>query len=270
MNTVMAASSAEMAAVDLDRSGNNQAAIQKYEESVRQLEAAIAITSSGGDHAEDHPKLVQHRDEVRTRITYLRGLAGKAPTIPVEEQIKAVQIGMQAASSAASAAGQAGGVKTLAACAALGAGAGLMMLGPVGAVAGAVGAGYVATRQDKAGEVARSAGGLGVAAVTKAKEINDQHQISTKVVEAGKHGFAAAKEADTKYGVTTKISSAASTAMAKGREIEQTHHVTDKVASGFSKGLTKLTAVLATTGNAGTASTSGASGSAAPASNART
>merc|ERR1719188_761195 len=115
MRHVIASSAAENAAIELDRAGSVAAAIAKYEECERELGKAIEAAMPA--HASDHPKLVQHRSEVQSRISHLKSLNGRPPTIPVEDQIKAVQLGMQASSAAQAAVGQAGGVRTLAACA---------------------------------------------------------------------------------------------------------------------------------------------------------
>ena len=49
-------------------------------------------------------------------------------------------------------------------------------------VAGAAGAAVLATKDSKAGEVARSAGAATNAAIQKTKQINKEHQLTTKVI----------------------------------------------------------------------------------------
>jgi len=244
---VVAASVAENAGIDADRAGNVPGAIAKYEECERELAAAIAVAIPA--HAEDHPKLVQHRREILERVAHLKSLNGRPATIPVEDQIKAVQLGMQATSAATAAVGSAGGVKTLAACAALGAGAGFLVLGgTIGAgvsiVGGAAAAGYAATRSDKVGDAARAAGGLAIKGADKAKEINDKHHLTEKLADAGTKAVAAAKGADDKYGISTKLATGIGAAVKKAGEIENKHKVTDKVAGGISAGLGRLSQVL--------------------------
>jgi len=240
---VLAASQIENEAMELDRAGDSAAAVRKYEQCAAELGAAIAAALP--DHAEDQPKLAQHRSEILDRVAHLKSMRGKPASIPVEDQIRAVQLGMQASSAATAAVGSAGGVKTFAACAALGAGAGFMVLGgAIGVVGGAVAAGYMATRGDKAGDAARAAGGAGLTAASKAKELNDKHQVAQKATELGKQAFSSAKAADAKYGISTKIGQGVGAAMSKAKDIEQKHHVTDKVAGGISTGLGKLTSAL--------------------------
>eukprot|EP00933_Yihiella_yeosuensis_P061871 TRINITY_DN64741_c0_g1_i1.p1 TRINITY_DN64741_c0_g1~~TRINITY_DN64741_c0_g1_i1.p1 ORF type:complete len:292 (+),score=96.25 TRINITY_DN64741_c0_g1_i1:72-878(+) len=258
---VMAASVAENEAISLDRSGDTNGAIKKYEECEKLF--ALAISASLPNHSADHPKLVQHREEVLQRIQHLKSLKGKASTVPVEDQIKAVQLGMQAASAAAGASDAAGGVKTLGAVAAMGAIGGFIVLGSIGlgtagAVAGAAAAGYTATRSDQAGDVARTAGGVVVAGAEKAMELNREHQITTKVVEAGGKAMETAKTVNDKYHITDKVVAGVKTAASKAQEIEETHHVTSKVAAGISAGLSKLTSALDSAGKAASSSGSGA------------
>mmetsp|Transcript_55071 Transcript_55071/g.160724 ORF Transcript_55071/g.160724 Transcript_55071/m.160724 type:complete len:277 (-) Transcript_55071:67-897(-) len=247
MQHVLAASAAEDQAIALDRAGDVPAAIKLYEQCEREL--AAAIDAALPTHAGDQPKLVQHKQEISDRLAHLRSLKGKPSSIPVEQQIRAVELGMQATSAASSAASAAGGVKTLAACAALGAAGGFIVLGGVvgtsiSLVGGAAGAAYVATRNDKLGDAARSAGGVAIAGAEKAKQLNEEHKVTEKIAEAGSKAFTAAKTFDEKHKITDKVSQGVGKVFAKAQEIESTHHVSDKVASGFSKGLGKLTSAL--------------------------
>lgn len=245
---VIAASQAENEAIELDRAGDVQAALRKYEESERELAAAIAAALPA--HADDQPKLIQHRQEVLDRIRHLKSLrSGALPSIPVEQQIKAVQLGMQATSAANAAASQAGGVKTLAACAALGAAGGFVVLGGLvgstaAVVGGAAGAAYVATRQDTLGSAARSAGGMAIKGAEKAQELNREHRITHKIAEAGSKGAARAQEVNVKYGISDKVTKGVSSAVAKAKDIDEKHHVTNRMASGLASGFGKLSAAL--------------------------
>mmetsp|Transcript_15828 Transcript_15828/g.32074 ORF Transcript_15828/g.32074 Transcript_15828/m.32074 type:complete len:273 (-) Transcript_15828:50-868(-) len=245
---VMAASAAENEAISLDRAGDVPAAIRSYEQCERELAAAVEAALPA--HAEDRPKLVQHRQEINDRLAHLRGLsAGSAPSLPVEQQIRAVELGMRATGAASSAASSAGGAKTLAACAALGAAGGFVVLGGVlgtslSIVGGAAGAAYVATRQDKLGDAARSAGGLAIAGAEKAKQLNEEHKVTEKITEAGSKAFTAAKGFDQKHGISDKVSQGVGKVVSKAQEIEEKHHVSDKVTAGLSKGLGKLSSAL--------------------------
>jgi len=243
---VMAASMAENEGIDLDRKNNRTAAVAKYEESIRELDAAIAAAEP--NHTGDKPKLVEHKNQIQARITTLK--ATPATSIPVEDQIKSVQLAMAGASAVQNATTAGGGMKTMAAVTAVGAIGGAIVLGgalgmtTIGLVGGAATAGYCATRQDKVGETARSVGNAALSGVSKAQELNEQHQITSKLATAGSQAVSKAKEVNETYGITTKVSAATTAAVGKAKEIEEKHHVTEKVASGISKGLDGVTKML--------------------------
>jgi hypothetical protein len=266
---VMAASMAENEAIDSDRKNQRAEAIAKYEESVREYTAAIAAALP--NHSEDRPKLIEHKKQVESRIATLKSSPTSA--IPVEDQIKSVQLAMAGASTANAAVQSAGGMKTMAACAGLGAVGGAIILGgglgltAIGAVGGAAGAAYVATRQDAVGDAARSAGNTALQGVAKAQEVNQKHQITTKIADAGSAAAAKAKAINEQHQITSRISSATAGAVSKAKEIEAKHQVTDKVASGFAKGLDKVSSLMGGRGSQSSASgsTGGYSGGAPPA-----
>lgn len=247
MRRVIDASILENEAIDLDRAGQVHAALKKYEECESMLASAIAVALPA--YKEDHPKLVQHRKEVLDRVEHLKGLKGDVPTIPVEQQIKAVQLGMQATSAASSAMSSAGGMKTLAACAALGAVGGFLVLGgtlgaTISLVGGAASAAYCATRGDKVGEITRGAGAAAIAGADKAVELNREHKVTEKLADAGTKAIEVAKQVNDKYKISDKVADGVSKAITKAKEIEEKHHVTDKVAAGLSAGLAKLSSAL--------------------------
>lgn len=252
---VVAAAVVENEAIERDRAGDVPTALKKYEECQGLLARAIAAALPA--HPEDHPKLVQHREEVLTRIQHLKSSSGP-PAIPVEQQIRAVQLGMQVANDAGRAATAAGGMKQMAAVAAVGAVGGAVVLGStlgcfvtVGAVGGAAAAGMAATRSDKIGDAARGVGSMALKGVDKAREIDREHDITGKMVHAGTKAVETACTINQQYGIMDKVcvaskkqsklqvSKGMSAAVAKAHEVEEKHHVTSKVASGLSLGFSK-------------------------------
>lgn len=262
----MAASMAENEGIDLDRKGQRPAAIAKYEESVREFAAAIAAASP--NHDEDRPRLIEHKQQVEARIATLK--SSPTTTIPVEDQIKSVQLAMAGAASANAAVSSAGGMKTMAAVAAIGAVGGAFVLGgalglPImGAVGGASGAAYVATRQDVAGQAARQVGGAALTGVSKAQELNEQHQITAKMADAGGKAVAQAKAINEQHGITSRLSTAAGAVVSKGKEIEEKHNVTSKLAGGLAKGLDGVSSLMGRSSTSSTPGSTGAGYSAAP------
>jgi len=255
----------------LDRQGDTKGAASKYEEAARVLQEAAGLAAAA--HPEDAPKLEQHRSELLQRAEHLKGLKeGQTPTIPLEQQVHAVQLGMQAASSAQAATSAAGGLPTMAAAAGVGAVGGFLVLGGiVGAtaavVAGGAAAAYASTRQDQIGEAARGVGNMTLAAGQKAKAINQEHQITDKAVAMGKAAVEKAKEVDNKYSLVDKAKEGVSKGVQSAKEFENKYHVTDKIASGVSKGLSKATDLMSKrpgsaeggTANAASAASTGAS-----------
>lgn len=242
---VVEASVAEAAAIERDRAGDVSGAIAKYEESERLL--GLAISAALPAHAEDHPKLVQHQKEIHDRINHLKSPPPGGPAIPVEQQIRAVQLAMQASSTATQATSAAGGAKQMAAAAAVGAVGGAVVLGStlgsfvvLGAMAGGAGAAFAATRSDKVGDVARGVGAMAISGVDKARAIDSEHNISGKVVDAGSKAVSAASAVDEKYGITDKMAKGVRAGVSKAQEIEEKHHVTSRVASGLATGIGKL------------------------------
>merc|ERR1712216_258854 len=114
----------------------------------------------------------------------------------------------------------------------------------IGAIGGAAGAAYVATRQDTVGQAARSAGGLALSGVAKAQQINEQHQLTAKMADAGNKTVAKGKEINDKHDVTGKISGAVGAVMSTGKAIEEKHQVTSKVAGGLAKGLDGVSSLM--------------------------
>jgi len=160
-------------------------------------------------------------------------------------------------------------MKTMAAVAALGAGAGFLVLGgaigtSLGVIGGAAAATYCATRSDKVGDATRTAGGIAVKGVERAAELNQKHQVTAKMTQAGQQVAQRAVETNEKYKITDKISGVVSAAMQKAQQVEEKHHVTDKAASTVSRGFTKLSSMLDKRSSTSSSSGAAPSGGAAP------
>ena len=108
---------------------------------------------------------------------------------------------VQNAQEAAQNVTRAGGMRQLAGAAAVGSMAGMYVLGPMGMVAGGLGAMVMSTKQTKAGEITRAAGAATVVAYDRAKELNKEYHIVEHTKETLKKGYTAAKTIDTKYDV---------------------------------------------------------------------
>ena len=102
--------------------------------------------------------------------------------------------------------------------AAVGATAGLLISGPVVALAGAIGAGVATMTSGTTGGVARSAGTMGAAGYDKAVDLDKKHHIVDKTKKAGSSAYSSAKQFDEKHNVSGKTKAAASTAAKRASE----------------------------------------------------
>merc|ERR1719386_257871 len=101
----------------------------------------------------------------------------------------------------------------------------LVLGGTLGLVAGAGAAAYAATRKDGVGDAARGVGNCAMTGANKAKELNDEHNITGKATAAAQAGIAKAKEVNEKHGITEKITAGVSKVTEKAKEIEEKHNV---------------------------------------------
>merc|ERR1719428_2224006 len=93
---VLAAWMAERNAMDLDKDGDVFGALDMYEECERELDAAASTAERR--HADDHERLVEHRQNVLARMAYLRSLSpslhGTEPSVAIDQHIRAVELNM--------------------------------------------------------------------------------------------------------------------------------------------------------------------------------
>eukprot|EP00927_Polykrikos_kofoidii_P053524 TRINITY_DN48134_c0_g1_i1.p1 TRINITY_DN48134_c0_g1~~TRINITY_DN48134_c0_g1_i1.p1 ORF type:complete len:916 (-),score=142.11 TRINITY_DN48134_c0_g1_i1:147-2894(-) len=126
---VLAAMIAETEALELDAAGMGEAATEKFREC--EIELGKAIDNAFPEHADDHPKLVEHREDILARIEHLVRVSSKeealtpTTTTYAEPQIPAKPLHMQAAfaASATARAARKGDSAALATCVALAGGA---------------------------------------------------------------------------------------------------------------------------------------------------
>jgi len=241
---VLEAAAAEQRAIEHDRKNETEAALAKYGLAERSLEEAVRVAEAEGKHADDRPRLERHRQELLDRMVHLRCLTpGQAPTIPLEQQVRTVELSMTHPSRAAGAGAGASPPPqgTFAGAVVLGAFGGAAVLGGTlamplaGAVAGAAALGYAATRNDDVGTAVRTAGGSAATAATtaadkakeisttaadKAKEIDERYQIRNTVASKSQEfGSAVASRAPE---TTAKAQELGNNAKAKAQELGAT------------------------------------------------
>lgn len=219
---VQMAAMCENAGINLDKAGGVQGALRMYVDAEQQFKAAIACASPA--HESDIGRLEAHRLQICQRINHLR-TSNMPASIPVEHHIQPMTLDMQDSAQAHRSA-----LETLGSCAAVGAGAGLILLGgPLAAIGGAAGAVYMACRGDQAGDIARAAGGVGLVGAERAKELNNTYKITDQLMVVGGQTIAAAKNAEDTYHITDQVTQAATATIAAARNAENTYHITENV-----------------------------------------
>ena len=154
---------------------------------------------------------------------------------------------------------KAGSADTLKGAAAVGAAAGLVVSGPILALAGAAGMAYAAGQKDgPGGDVARSAGTAAAAAGHRASELNKKHEVTTKLKAGAVAGFSKAKEVNEKHQIATKAKSLFSMALAKSKAANEKYDITGKAARSTTKVLDSATKRLAPKDQGGAAAGGGA------------
>lgn len=224
--------------------------------------AADRLLEAAGECAEDHPDravLEEHAREVTMRADYLDGLQGAPAVVPLEDHIRAVTLTMGACSQEAAAYAEEvraslrsspsqamrempgnGDKKVMGAAAAVAAGTGLLLMGPLSAVALGVGAAYASTREDKAGSAVRKVGKVGVKAVHQAKVLDEEYRITTKAMTVGQSAFDQVRGVGAKYGI-------AGTAKETGKALHsfnEKHKVTKNIGWGISSAGSALSGLV--------------------------
>ena len=156
---------------------------------------------------------------------------------------------------------KAGSSSTLKGAAAVGAVVGAVVSGPILALAGAAGMAYAAGTKDGAGgDVARSAGGAAAAAGRRASELNQKHEVTTKLKAGASAGFTKAKEVNEKHQIATKAKSLFSMALAKSKAANEKYDITGKAAKATTKVLDTATSKMAPKSQHGAAGAGGGAG----------
>ena len=237
------AASLEQQAIDKDRSGDVTAALSLYNQAASKL--SVAAAQLPVDHG-DTKAILNHRLEVLRRIDYLQSLfPGQTPQVPIESHIQPVQLSLGSSGSKPSTPeGKGTGNKTLATAAAIGGLGGLVLLGPISAVAGAVGFAYCSTQKGALGSTVRVVADGSAAAVTKANDFDNQHGITTKARKISVAAFQRTKEFDDKYQVTATVKTGVVAAANSIVEVNKKYSITDKAGKAISRGLSSIADLL--------------------------
>ncbi|KAF4701880.1 hypothetical protein FOZ62_001121, partial [Perkinsus olseni] len=231
---VMEAASAEQEAMIRDRANQLQRAISYYVQASNRLSEALAVLPL---HHPDSEAIRKHKSEIDARANYLRDTLDSGVDtagVPLEQQIHPVSLTMTSTEPVvAGAHREATRGAAMGGAAAIGGLGGLLLLGPIGLVAGAAGAAYATTRSDKFGSAARTVGSATTNvtsdAVEKGAEIGEEYGVTQKVRGAADAVSSKAREFDQTYDVSGKVNSGVQAVGSKMSEINQQYQISEKV-----------------------------------------
>ena len=230
----------EQRAMAADRESRVTDAITLYHQSIEKLNMALSFCP----HAHpDCAALDRHVSEIQNRISYLSSLSATArPLIPLESHISPVELTV--ASSSSHSTGTVSGSATMGAAAAIGGVGGLLLLGPIGLVAGAAGAAYASTRSDNIGSATRGVARGSVSMVDRMVDTDREHQLTSKARELGSAAITKVSEINQKYEVTDTVKTAGAEAFKRLSTFNEKYGVTDRIASGISSGMSTISNFL--------------------------
>ena len=237
---VTEAATYEQQAFVKDRAGDITLAVSLYHQTASRL--AMAASQMPVDHA-DTKAVLNHRLEILRRIDYLQSLfPGQAPQVSIESHIQPVQLSMNSASSSSgSPSSPEKKNKTLATAAAIGGIGGLIMLGPISAVAGAVGLAYASTQKNAVGSTVRVIADSSVSAVSKAGEFDKEHGITSKAKELTVAAYRKSVALDNKYHITDTVKSGVVSAASAVSSVNTKYGITDKAGRALSRSMSAVT-----------------------------
>jgi hypothetical protein len=232
------ASLLEQRAMAADRACRVSDAIDLYAQSIEKLHMGLSVCPF--NHPDAYP-IQKHIGEIQNRISYLSSLSVTAkPLIPLESHIYPVELSVT--SSQTSSAASSG--STMGTAAVLGGVGGLLLLGPVGLVAGAAGAAYASTRSDQIGSTTRGVARTSVAVVDKVIDVNREHGIGSRAMELGSAAISKASEINEKYEVTNRVKAAGTEAYRRLSTFDQEYKVTEGLGMAISAGWSTISGFL--------------------------
>mmetsp|Transcript_14106 Transcript_14106/g.40643 ORF Transcript_14106/g.40643 Transcript_14106/m.40643 type:complete len:281 (-) Transcript_14106:534-1376(-) len=245
------ASGIEHEAMRSDRLGPSHAG----EAAAAYRQAADRLQEAAEECPEDHPDRVvleEHAREVVMRADYLEGLQGAPATLPLEEHIHAVTLTMGVPPPTVASLACTGTLRqaprrqekqVMGAAAAVAAGTGLMLLGPLSAVALGVGAAYASTREDQAGSAIRRVGKVGVKAVNCARVLDEEYRITTKAMTVGQSAIDQVMVVSARHGITERARDTGR-ALKALRKLDERHKVTTTLGWGISSAGSALSGLV--------------------------
>ena len=225
------------AAVELDVARDFPAAARAYRDAAAALDADADADADGADG------LRRKAREYRERADELEATT-RETTVDYTSLVGVASGAARAKTTMETKTRDAGGARVVAGAAAVGAGAGFALLGPVSAVVGAGAMAYGTTRRDGVGSACSGAGKLAANAYSSVKRWNREHAVTTKAAAACATGAKAVKKLDDEYKIREKTAKAVTGTARAASEFNEKHGVTKKIGEGVSVGLDVVTKKL--------------------------
>ncbi|KAM3571033.1 hypothetical protein VYU27_006919 [Nannochloropsis oceanica] len=141
---------------------------------------------------------------------------------------KLMEVGVKAGEAQSCKASQ----NELVGAAAAGATVGMMIAGPVVAVAGGIVAGMMAANNEgQGGEVARATGRAASTAFESAKAFDKEHHMTEKLKDAAAKTMAKAQALDKEFHIVDKVKESTGKAMSQAKRMDEEHHITQKLSA---------------------------------------
>ena len=213
------------------------------------LEEAVALYTAVADALDAQE---DGDEELKAKATNYRArvlvLQQRLQQLKMQQYARAAKIAQEASQLAVrgeEAVKVAGGSSTMAGAAAVGAGAGLLVAGPLGLVAAGAAAAYAATTSTTVGDAARNTGEVAVLGVENIKEFDRQHEISQKAYRAYEAGTKRIATLDKNMKVTERFQDFWGNATKNFNSIESNYRIGDRLGEGVGAGFDWLTQRLA-------------------------
>ena len=213
------------------------------------MEEAVALYTAVADaleaQEEDDAELKAKASSYRARVQVLQQRLQQQKMQQYARAAKIAQEASQLAVRGEEAVKVAGGSSTMAGAAAVGAGAGLLVAGPIGLVVAGGAAAYAATTSSTIGDAARNTGEVAVQGVEGVKSFDREHEISQKAYKAYEAGTKRIAKIDKSLKVSERFQGFWGNATKNFTQMETNYRLGDRIGEGVAGGFEWLANRLA-------------------------
>ena len=213
------------------------------------MEEAVALYTAVADaldaQEENDADLKAKASSYRARVQVLQQRLQQQKMQQYARAAKIAQEASQLAVRGEEAVKVAGGSSTMAGAAAVGAGAGLLVAGPIGLVVAGGAAAYAATTSSTIGDAARNTGEVAVQGVEGVKSFDREHEISQKAYKAYEAGAKRIAKIDESLKVTERFQGFWGNATKNFTQTNERYRLGDRIGEGVAGGFEWLANRLA-------------------------